>query len=268
MKRTSVNFVAIIVMATAWPGLAGCSATKVLKEPNPVAVTQSLAAAADVRIAATLDWVNVRNGPGAWAKNANWDEYLLRVHNRHDEPIQLTDVVVFDSLGDRLKPRSERKALIAGSKEVARRYKGMGVEVRAGMGTATMLATGAAMSVAGVAAAATVTESALAGLTTGASGTVGAGVAGGLLLLGPAVVVGGVVQGVNNSKVARKIEQRQTGLPVLVPVDREEVVDLFFPVAPSPDHVELGYRARETEYRLIIDTRTALDGLHMKQEAN
>ena len=32
--------------------------------------------------AAALDWIIVRDGPGTWAKNVDWDEYLIRVHTK------------------------------------------------------------------------------------------------------------------------------------------------------------------------------------------
>jgi hypothetical protein len=61
--------------------LSGCGGTKVLKEPEPLQLTNILASTANEQISATLDWVIVRDGPGTWAKNADWDEYLLTVTN-------------------------------------------------------------------------------------------------------------------------------------------------------------------------------------------
>ena len=66
--------------------LAGCGGTKVLKESQPIQTTKPLAAASDRQVSATLDWVVVRDGPGTWAKNADWDEYLLTVNNQ-SEPV-------------------------------------------------------------------------------------------------------------------------------------------------------------------------------------
>ena len=66
--------------------LTGCGGTKVLKESQPIERTQLLATVSDKRVTATLDWVIVRDGPGTWARNANWEEYLLRVRNQSDQP--------------------------------------------------------------------------------------------------------------------------------------------------------------------------------------
>ncbi len=88
--------------------LGGCGGTKVLKEPRPIKTTQALATVSDHRITAMLDWVIVRDGPGTWAKNSDWDEYLLRVSNRSDQPIRVTRLTVVDSLNTRIEPRSTR----------------------------------------------------------------------------------------------------------------------------------------------------------------
>ena len=52
----------------------------------------ALAASGDARIAASLDWVIVRDGPGTWAKNADWDEYLVTLRNDSAEPVTVTAV--------------------------------------------------------------------------------------------------------------------------------------------------------------------------------
>jgi len=88
--------------------------------------------------------------------------------------------------------------------------------------------------------------------------------AGGSLLLGPALAVGGIVRGVNNSKVNNEIELRQTLLPLEIPAGEKQGLTVFFPLAPSPNFVELIYVDATGEHRLIIDTSKALDGLHIE----
>ena len=106
--------------------VAGCGGTKVLKEPQPIQTTQALATISDERVTATLDWVIVRDGPGTWAKNADWDEYLLRFNNQSDEPVIITQLIVVDSLDARTEAQFGRKQLVKGSKKTARRYKSQG----------------------------------------------------------------------------------------------------------------------------------------------
>lgn len=237
--------------------LAGCGGTKVLKESQPIQTTQPLAAVSDQRVTATLDWVIVRDGPGTWAKNADWDEYLLRVNNQSGQRVKVTRLSVVDSLDTQIAPQRGRKKLVKGSKKTARRYKKFGVKVKAGRGAATMLVAGAAVTAVGVGAASVTVISA--GSAAGGAGAA----AGGLLLLGPALAIGGIVRGVNNSKVNKQIELRQTALPLEIPTSEELALNVFFPLAPSPKRVELIYTDATGEHSLVIDTSTALDGLHI-----
>lgn len=237
--------------------LSGCGGTKVLKEAQPIQTTQPLATVSDQQVTAILDWVIVRDGPGTWAKNADWDEYLLRIRNLSDQPIQVIRVIVVDSLDTRIESQPKRKQLVKGSKQTARRYKDSGIKVKAGRGAGTMLVAGAAVTVIGVGAASVV---AVSGATV--AGSAGAA-AGGLLLLGPALAVGGIVRGVRNSAVNKQIEQRQTVLPLELSAGEELPLNVFFPLAPSPGMVELSYTDVTGEHSLTIDTSTSLNGLHI-----
>lgn len=128
-----------------------------------------------------------------------------------------------------------------------------------------MLVAGAAVTAVGVgAASAVVYGSIMSGATT--AGSAGAA-AGGLLLLGPALAVGGVVRGINNSKVNNQIQLRQTILPLEIPAGEELGLNVFFPLAPSPKMVELIYTDATGKHSLVINTSTALDGLHIEAPA-
>ena len=98
-----------------------------------------------------------------------------------------------------------------------------------------------------------------------ASGGAGVGAAAGaVLVLAPVLAVGGVVRGVNQSKVNEEIQLRQTAIPFYLSAYEEQTLDVFFPIAPSPIKVELTYTDTSGEHHLAIDTRSALDGLHIE----
>lgn len=241
--------------------LAGCGGTKVLKEPQPIQISQPLATVSDQWVSTTLDWVIVRDGPGTWARNADWDEYLLRVSNLSDQSIQITRLIVVDSLGMRTESQPGRKKLVRASKRASRRYRESGIEVKAGSGAGTILVAGAAVTVVGIGA---TTAGAYSAILSGGSTAGGAGVmAGSLMLLGPALAVGGIVRGVNNSAVNKQIEQRQTALPLEVSTGEEVALDIFFPFVPSPQMIEMFYTDSTGEHALVIDTSAALYGLHL-----
>ncbi len=86
-----------------------------------------------------------------------------------------------------------------------------------------------------------------------------------MVLLVPVLAVGGIVRGVNNSKVNNQIESRQTLLTVVLQEEEEKNLVIFFPLAPSPRQLELTYLDSRGEHTLIVDTQAALDGLHLVQ---
>ena len=238
--------------------LSACGGAKVVKEPQPVEVTTALAEAADARLAARLDWVIVRNARMAWAKNADWDEYHLRVRNLSATPIELLDVSVFDSLGTRVQPLGTRKQLVKGSRSSARRYRDSGLKVKAGVGGTGLIIAGATAT--GAVGAAYLYAMGMApGM--GISGLSAAGA--GLLVAGPAVFAIGIVRAVNNTKVNNRILALQSTLPLSIAGNAEQRLILFYPLAPAPGHIQVRYRDTQGEGTLDIDTTQALAGLHL-----
>ena len=243
---------ALIALAI-FAALGGCGGTKVLKDPQPLMANEPLAVASDTRLSASLDWVIVRDGPGTWAKNADWDEYLVSVRNETTDSIVITAVSVMDSGEHRHDSVPNRKKLVKASRKTAKRYKGEGVEVKAGVGGGALLLTGVLSANVGMGAGAAAVY----------GSTAAAGAAAGALVLAPVLVVGGVVRGVNNGKVNDEIGRRQTPLPLQLEPGSAHSFDLFFPIAPSPLELRIDYVDAAGEHTIVIDTREALGGLHL-----
>ncbi len=250
--------------------IAGCSSgTKLLKDPKPLEVSPPLAQGANGRIAASIDAVIVRNGHGAWARDADWDEYLIRVHAVSDEPVRITDVAIFDALDTRVASVADRGRLVEASRETERRYQKSGQLVKSQVHGGWMLAGGAAATVAGMGIAYSVASASAMGSIMG--GTAAASSASGAVMVLPlAAVVGGayfagrgIVRMVNNAQVNGEIQRRQTVLPVAMSRGESARLDLFFPLTPLPSRVEIVYADAGGEQRLAIDTRTALAALHL-----
>lgn len=243
----------ILIAAAVVAASSGCGGSKLLREPQPLVMEQSLAEASDASVAATLDWVIVRDGPGTWARNADWDEYLVSVRNHSTGPISVTAVTVTDSSGTSHASIAKRKILVRASRRTAKRYKGQGINIKAGIG-------GGALVLSGVVAAEV-------GASLGSAAVLGgsavAGTALGALVAAPVLVVGGVVKGVNNGKVSDEIERRQTPMPIHVEPGARQVLDLFFPIAPSPREVRVDYTDASGVHTILIDTAESLDGLHL-----
>ena len=243
--------------------LAGCAGTKVLDEPTLPPDRNPLAVARDRATTATLDWVIVRDGPGTWAKNADWDQYLLRLENRSTTDLRITEVYVEDSMGTKVFPGRDRKGLIAGSKQAADRYQDVDIKVKAGSGTAVMVATvmGTTLvggSVVGLGLAYS-TFASLFGISTSfgaAVTTAGAG----LVLIGPAMVIRNRR---NQRKVDARIQDIRSRLPFPVEAGMVKQAALFFPISPSPRHVVISYSRGESIQTLRLETRESLVGLHL-----
>ena len=243
--------------------LAGCAGTKVLDEPTLPPDRNPLAVARDRATTATLDWVIVRDGPGTWAKNADWDQYLLRLENRSTTDLRITEVYVEDSMGTKVFPGRDRKGLIAGSKQAADRYQDADIKVKGGTGTAVMAATvmGTTLvggSVVGVGLAYTSFAS-LFGISTSFGAAVTAAGAG-LVLVGPAMVIRNRR---NQRKVDARIQDIRSRLPFPVEAGMVKRAALFFPISPSPRHIVISYRQGESTQTLRLETRESLAGLHL-----
>lgn len=242
--------------------LAGCGGTRVLEEPMALQTTGPLVTASGQDVDAALNWVIVRDGPGTWAQFAEWDEYLIDIHNRGERPISIDGLLVVDSLGTSIPPATNRKALVKGTRRAVKRYRQYGTKVQVGASGGTVLLAGAALTAAGVGAAYALGLGATMGSAVGGGALVAAS---GVLLVGPILMVGGVSRMVNNGRIDEAIQQRQTLLPLEVPAGQKVLLDIFLPVTPSPTRVEIRYAEDGLEKTLVLDTQSALTGLHIPE---
>ena len=256
LNGTKTIFIVLVVSGAVL--ISGCGGTKLLKDPLPHTQVEPLAQSSDPHLQVSLDWIIVRDGPGSWAKNVDWDEYLIRVDNRVDHPVRLQFVTVVDSLGTRIVPGLDRKQLVRASKRAVRRYEGHGLQVKAGLGAGTLASAGVAS---GATAAALLASGPLA-----LSSSAATAAAGGVVLL-PVLTVGGIVRGMNNGRVNDQILARQTRLPLELAGNQTANLAVFFPLTPSPREIEIGYIDACGSHALRIDTRVPLDSLHLGPNA-
>ena len=253
--------------------LSGCGGTKILKEPLALEITKPLVTASDQNVSAELIWVIVRDGPGTWAEYADWDEYLVNVVNESGEAIQIIDVAIVDSLGVRQATNADYKELVNESKETVKRYKDSNLTVKAGIGFGTMMAAGGttilgvSVGYFGAAAINGVLMSATTGLGGAAVGT--ATIVGGFVVLIPAAFVyTSIAQNINRNKVAKEIWKRHTLLPITINSHEDLLLDIFYPLAPSPTQLEITYMVAGAEETLVVNTSEALNGLHLFEDEN
>ena len=246
----------LIVLVLLCSGLLACGGTRILDQPVPLTIGQPQASSSNEDMTVSLDWIIVRDGPGTWARNADWDEYLVRFLNRSTSVLTITSVAAYDSTFTRQETNGRRNELVNASRLTAKRYASQGVEIKAGIGSGALLAAGA---IGGAIAVEAGVAAALYMSSTAAAVTLGA------LVAAPVLVTGGIVKSVRTRKVSNEIMNRQADLPLILAPGEEQVTHLFFPLTPSPQNVEVIYRVdTETGARVLeLDTSAALDGLHI-----
>jgi len=253
----------LVLLCAASLALSACGGTKLVRKPAPMTpLDHPIAIATDAKLAAQINFIIVRNGPGAWARNGDWDEYLLQVRNTSASPVEIRSVDVTDSGGFTAVQIADRAELVQASKRAAKRYRNAGIKVSAGRAGAGMVAAGVGAGVVGYGAAVAAGTSAALGAG-GAAGGGAAAAAGGFILAAPVLMGVGIARMVNNSKVDNRIESRATPMPVSIPGGGEVLLDVFFPISPSPRHVTIRYSDPQGDHQLQLDTRQALNGLHL-----
>ncbi len=253
INRLPSFFVMFLVAVT----LGACGGTRVLRDPLPLESLPPLALAGDSKITASLDHVVQPNGPGSWARDAIWYEYRLTLANQTGSPLELEEVVVIDSLDQRVAASDSRKELARSSRALLRQFD----ETQKATDPAaagTLVASGVAVSALGVG---TVSAAASGALVTGGAASVSgaAAAASGLLVIGPALLTTGIVRGARNAKVSAELEERQTQLPFPIPARAEVAVRFFMPIVPLPQHLILNYRHGRERESLLFDLVEVLE---------
>ncbi|MEM6640581.1 MAG: hypothetical protein AAF610_11865 [Pseudomonadota bacterium] len=257
---TSRLMLSSVVMAL----LAGCGgATSVRSEPKVIERAGPLAVTADNQMVVALDWVVIRNGPGAWAQNAHWDEYLIQASNASDRPWKITDVRLNDVVGEEIIRRGSYQGLVRGTKQVARRLGGEGQKVRPGAGGDALYDAGAyATSVASAYAFlyGIFNEAGAAFIFTGSTTS-------SLALFAPfaaaPVLLRSAAERKNDQRdVARELGARQTLFPLEVDAGETKPMCVFFPITPSPQSISVHYTDGVDEHVAVIDTSELLAKLN------
>jgi hypothetical protein len=233
-------------LAAACVTLAGCGGPGLLKAAQPLESSGPVAEEKDEHILASIEAVILRNGPGAWARDADWDEYRIRIRSLSNEPVEIREVAIFDALDHRIESRSDFGELVDGTRATQRRYMQSG-ELVIARGSNPWVTVGVILAGAGVLMRGAGTPGFGYGIDKAAAGVAIAGIGG-----------AGVRRLMNDREVDSEIKRRATMLPVALPRDAQASLDLFFPVTPRSGRTQVVYADRHGEHRLDIDTRQAL----------
>ncbi|MEM8983896.1 MAG: hypothetical protein AAGC71_12775 [Pseudomonadota bacterium] len=259
---TTARTVIVAVLAVLLGACAGGS--KMLKEPLPLVHEKALATQADDQLIASLDWVIVPGGPGTWAKNAYWDEYIIRVEANGALPVEIVEVGVVDLLATEHGPLPERNDLVAATKDTRKRFRKEGIKPIPGEGidgvTVAVAGAGTYGALAGLASASLYSSL---GATISAGTATGIAAAGVVVVGGPVLAVGSIIRSGRNRRVNREIAARQSSLPIGVNPGEPLQLNLFLPVTPAPQSVHIRYRVADDERTLTLPVSDVLGRLHL-----
>ncbi len=238
--------------------VSACGGPRINRKPQEMIDHGAMITVDDPHVQVVLDQIMYRNSPGSWAKDANWDEYLLTLKPADPTTdIFIESILIEDVMGALHGPEITRKALNKSTKRLKKKYKQAGYKVRLGAGSTHATAIGLSLAMGGSATAGAATATGAIGQLTSA----GVGVA----VAVPALMIAGLTKVVYNTKVNNKIQQRQTLLPHLIN-DRAHQLDLFFPAVPMPQKLVVNYRHQNVNHQITLDLTSVTTDLHIKQK--
>ena len=231
--------------------LSACSPQlRMVKEPSVEQIPDyRWAATAPDGLTVTVHTVLVRNDPGSWVRDADWDEYILTVKNFSRSAMKIE----FLRLYSPYLPASQQSSLALQQLEDQSHdtlHKVRDVTVVAGSGA---LAAGATVA------------------ATAGAGYIGAAAAVPAAMLTLPYLQYSVDQTVerrhleheDRSLIELTILERGMHLPLAIPPDGEATRSAFFPLTPAPNRLVIDYRV-DGDRRSLEVPLTALAQLHLK----
>jgi hypothetical protein len=231
--------------------LSACSPQlRMMKEPSAEQIPDyRWAATAPDGLTVTIHTVLVRNGPGSWVRDADWDEDILTIKNSSMSAMKIEALRLYSPyLPDPQQSSLDLQLLENQSRETLKNVRDVAVVAGAGAFVAGV----------GVAASA-------------GAGAVGAAMAVPLATLALPVLeyqMGAVaerrhLEHEDRSLIELTILERGLHLPLEVPAGGEATRSAFFPLTPGPNRLVIDYRI-DGDRRVLEVPLPALAQLHLK----
>ena len=128
-KKTKViNGVITIMFMISF--LSGCATTgsRYIAVPSAPPPTLRISSTDD-RLNISLDYIIIPNGPGAWVKDAGWDEYVITVRNISDKTLTVERIRLIDPRGLYIDSGINPFQLETLSEALVEQYKDAGIAV-------------------------------------------------------------------------------------------------------------------------------------------
>jgi outer membrane murein-binding lipoprotein Lpp len=248
MNSAPLRFAAVVTAALT---LTGCVSSKYklaksTTTTNPVALNL---AATTPEVAATVQTVIAYKGPGSWKNEAYWDEYVLTLANRTDQPVIVSAVTLENGRSPAIAPGADPWELEKASRTaLARNFdlaKNTAVQIGGGV--------------------ATVTAGVIAGsLISPAGWIVPAGAGPGFLVALPIAIGGTIYRNVSSRhEIEAEFNRRRLVLPLSLAPGQTIQGSLYYPITPAPSSLTLRHTSHHGERDLSLKL-APLAGLHLK----
>ena len=231
--------------------LSACNPhVRMIKESNKELLPDyHWAATAPDGLTVTVHTVLVRNGPGSWVRDADWDEYIVTLKNSAPSPLHIETL----RLESPYLPVPQQSSLSL--KQLENRTKET-LRTARDFSIASAEAAGLGATAAGA--------STYALIPFAAAPAAAAPLAGALIEYPlDRAIENHHLEHEDHSIIELTILERGVHLAYEVPPGQEELRSVFFPITPSPSRLMVGYRIADEQRELAVPL-AALKQLHLK----
>ena len=236
---------------------SGCVAAKykLAKKNTPPVQLLNIAFPASAPLQPTLAALIIYGGPGSWKREALWDEYVVTLENRGEQPVTLDSATLGDSAGTTYAAGNDPWTLEKQSKKLEQQYRARGEAFMRAAGPGVLIV-GAGAATIGAAAGGSVFVSA---------GLVGAAVATVVVLPVYYITVFGINHH-NKKAVMAEFKRRRLQLPLTLAPGETRTGSLFYPMVRNPSSLDLHWSSDSSggQAALPLDFLT---GLHVPTPA-
>jgi hypothetical protein len=203
----------------------------------------------------TLDaslYTEISDGaPGSWKREAFWDEYVVIMHNKSDEALNLTSATITDYAGAVRLAGWDPWALERESKTLEKRYRDAGIDF-ARVAAPRVIATAAEPGI-------------VAGAGIGAAGTVAAATATAVALPVYGVTIFSINMH-NKASIKKEFNRRRLPLPLTLGPGETRTGSFFFPMVPNPQTLTLRWASTAGDGETALELHF-LEGLHVTEDS-
>jgi len=239
-----------LVLLAMLLGLAACAPqSRLLRAPvvgEGIMLDARASADSGARLVVTA--AIVRNGPEAWVRDAQWDEYRVQVANDGPAPLRLTGFALASERLSPAEPTRDLDQLERGSSRALRAAQTAGLVVSVGYVAGSLAFVGAGGS-----------QVALLAASSAA-----------VIVMPVTMIAGGIYMHRKHRReredrrlIQAEIDRRAPTLPLPLAPGEERSFSLFFPITPAPRALQLIHDAGGQAQTLVLEL-PALKDLHLR----